>query len=136
MDIFYRHLEPGGILIMPFMFLRREGTPLETEWVQDGEKVRPEDGVVFQRWSRAKYDLEKQLEHTETRFETIVEGEIFSSEYHTRSPATRWYTQDQAGDLYMQAGFIDLKMYSEFSRDPAQIEDRIFCVVGLKPDMK
>lgn len=136
MDSFFRHIEPGGILNMPFMFLREEGTPLEADWLQDGEKERPEDGVLIQRWSRAKYDLEKQLEHTETRFERIVDGEIIFSESHTRSPATRWYTQDQAGDLYLQAGFTDLKMYSEFSRDPAQAEDRIFCVVGSKPDLK
>jgi len=136
MDSFYRHLEPGGILIIPFMFLWREGAPLKTDWVQDGEKERPEDGVLIRRWSRANYDLEKQLEHTETRFEMIVEGEIVSSEYHTRSPATCWYTQDQARDLYLQAGFTDLKKYSEFSRDPAQAEDRIFCVLGSKPDMK
>ena len=132
----FRHLNPGGILILPFMYLRQEGTPLDTGWVQDGEKERREVGVVIRRWSRAKYDLEKQLEHTETRFETIVEGEIISSEYHSRSPATRWYTQEQARDLYLQAGFTDLQMYSEFSRDPPQAEDRIFCVVGTKPDMK
>ena len=135
MGNFFRHLKPGGLLIMPFMHLRQEGTPLDTGWVQDGEKERREDGIVIRRWSRVKYDLEKQLEHTETRFETIVDGEIFSSEYHTRSPATRWYTQDQAGNLYLQAGFTDLKICSEFSLDPAQAEDRIFCVVGSKPEI-
>lgn len=135
MGNFFRHLDPGGLLIMPFMFLYQEGTALETDWVQDGERERPEDGVVIRRWSRAKYDLEKQLEHTETRFERIAAGEITSSEYHSRSPATRWYTQVQARDLYLQAGFTGLKMYSEFSRDPAKVEDRIFSVVGLKPEI-
>jgi hypothetical protein len=130
---FFKHLESGGLLIMPFMFLWREGTPTETDWMQDGEKVQPEEGTVIRRWSRARYDPEKQLEHTETRFEKILEGDIIHSEYHSRSPATRWYTQNQARELYLQAGFKELQFFSEFSREPAQPGDRIFCVVGSKP---
>ncbi len=133
MENFFRHLVPGGLLIMPFMFLWQEGAPLDTGWVKDGEKKHPQDGFVIQRWSRAWYNLEKQLEHTGTRFEAFEGGEIVCSEYHNRSPATRWYTQHQALDLYLQSGFTDLKVYSGFSRDPAHAEDRIFSVAGVKP---
>ena len=87
---------------------------------------------MIRRWSRSKYDLKNHLEHTETRFETIIDGEISASEYHSRSPATRWYTQSQARDLYHQAGFIDLQMFSKFSQEPARAEDVIFTVVGVK----
>ena len=135
MDNFYQHLEPGGLLIMPFMFLWQKGAPQETDWVQDGEKARSADGALIRRWSRANYDLENQLEHTETRFETILEGEIIASEYHTRSPATRWYTQSQARDLYQQAGFTGLQVYSEFSREPVKDKDTIFSMVGIKPEI-
>jgi hypothetical protein len=134
MEKFFQHLEPGGFLIMPFMSLWQEGDPLDTGWVQDGEREHPEEGTVIRRWSRARYDLEAQLEHTETRFEKSIAGEITCSEYHSRSPATRWYTQHQACEIYLQAGFTSLKMFSEFSRQPAQDDDRIFCVVGSKPD--
>jgi ubiquinone/menaquinone biosynthesis C-methylase UbiE len=133
MDNFFRHLEPGGLLIMPFMSIWEQGSTLETDWTQDGEMELPAEGLLLRRWSRARYDLEQHLEHTETRFEKIVEGDIITSEYHSRSPATRWYTQEQARQLYLQAGFTDLRFYSEFSREPAQPDDRIFCVVGLKP---
>ena len=94
MSRFHAHLELGGILIMPFMLIWQEGTPLQTDWVKDGEKERPEDGAVIRRWSRARYDVERQLEHTETRYEVSLDGEIVSSEYHSRSPATRWYSAD------------------------------------------
>ena len=129
---FFEHLEPGGILIMPFMLIWQEGTPLQTEWVQDGEVERPEDGALIRRWSRLRYDLDNQLELTETRYEVSLDGEVISSEYHSRSPATCWYTQNQARDLYHQAGFEDLRMYSEFSREPAMEEDTIFSLVGVK----
>ena len=136
MGNFFRHLDPGGILIMPFMLLWWEGTPLDTGWVQDGEKEGPEEGVVNRRWSRAWYELENQLEHTETRFERIEGGVITRTEYHSRSPATRWYTQQQAGELYLAAGFADLQFFSEFSPEPARFDDQIFSVVGGKPEIK
>lgn len=115
MSRFYKHLENGGILVMPFMLIWQEGNPLQTEWMLDGEMVRPEDGALIRRWSRARYDLEKQLEHTERRYEVSLDGEIISSEYHSRSPATCWYTQSQARELYQQSRFTDLAVYSEFS---------------------
>jgi hypothetical protein len=133
MNRFCQHLESGGLLIMPFMLIWHQGTPLETDWVQDAEKERPEDGVVIRRWSRARYDVKNQLEHTETRFEASSEGKIIASEYHNRSPATRWYSQSQASDLYNQAGFTDLRVFSEFSHEPASDVDTIFSVVGKKP---
>jgi ubiquinone/menaquinone biosynthesis C-methylase UbiE len=133
MGRFYQHLEPGGFLIMPFMLIWKKGTPQQTDWEQDGEEERPEDGAVVRRWSRARYDAKNQLEHTETRFEVSREGEIIASEYHARSPATRWYSQTQARDLYHQAGFTDLRMYRGFSHEPATEEDAIFSVVGMKP---
>lgn len=133
MSRFYKHLESGGALIMPFMFIWQEGAPLQTKWVPDGEVERPEDGALIRRWSRATYDISKQLEHTETRYEVSLDGEVISSEYHSRSPATCWYTQNQARELYHQAGFMDLEVYSEFSREPAQDDDTIFSMVGHKP---
>jgi ubiquinone/menaquinone biosynthesis C-methylase UbiE len=133
MNRFYQHLESGGLLIMPFMLIWHQGTPLETDWVQDAEKERPEDGFVIRRWSRARYDVKNQLEHTETRFEASSEGKIIASESHNRSPATRWYSQSQASDLYNQAGFTDLRVFSEFSHEPASDVDTIFSVVGKKP---
>jgi SAM-dependent methyltransferase len=132
MSRFCQHLESGGILIMPFTLIWQEGTPLQTDWEQDGEKVRPEDGALIRRWSRARYDLDNQLEHTESRYEVSLDRELISSEYHSRSPATRWYSQSQAVDLYHQAGFSNLMMFSGFSRKPAKEDDSLFSVIGVR----
>ena len=127
------HLVSGGVLIMPFMILWQPGDAQQTDWEQVAQKERPEDGAVVRRWSRARYDVKNQLEHTEDRYEISLEGEVIASEYHTRSPATRWYTQSQSVDLYQGAGFSNIRIFSEFSREPASHEDTIFSIVGTKP---
>jgi SAM-dependent methyltransferase len=133
MERFFAHLQPGGVLIMPFMILWHEGMPEQIDWQLIGEKIRPEDGAVARRWYRGRFDLENQLEHTEDRYEISLNDEIVASEHHQRSPATRWYTQAQAKRLYQDAGFTDIQMFSEFTFEPAQENDTIFCVVGKKP---
>jgi ubiquinone/menaquinone biosynthesis C-methylase UbiE len=129
----YDHLQPGGALVMPFMILWKAGEPMETEWSQTGEKVRAEDGAVVRRWSRARYEPDARLEHTEDRYEIRRDGAILAREDHVRSPATRWYTQDEAFRLYQEAGFRELKAYREFHLEPAQPEDMIFTLLGVRP---
>lgn len=133
MERFSAHLESGGILIMPFMLLWREGDPEQTDWEQVAEVERPDDGAVVRKWSRARYDVSSQLEHTEDKYEIFLQGEVIASEYHSRSPATRWYTQRQAIELYQEANLRDIHLYREFSREPASPEDAIFSLVGIKP---
>jgi SAM-dependent methyltransferase len=133
MERFYEHLRPGGVLVMPFMILWREGDPIQTEWEITGEEVRPEDGALARRWSRARYDVENQLEYTEDRYEVILDGQVITSERHRRSPATRWYTQFQAIDLFEGVGLTRLRVFSGFSRQPASDQDKIFSVVGTRP---
>lgn len=132
MACFYDHLLAGGFLVMPFILIWQDGDPLQTDWVQDGEIERPADGVWIHRWSRARYDLKNQLEHTETRYEVFRDGQLITSEYHVRSPATRWYSQAQALDLYRAAGFVELQVFSEFSRKPAKADDQTYSVIGMK----
>jgi SAM-dependent methyltransferase len=132
MQRFYQHLERGGALIMPFMLLRQDGEPQQTEWKLSADKRRAEDGAMVRRWSRARYDVEGQLQHTEDRYEITLNGRVIASESHQRSPATRWYTQDQALRLYREAGFTGLKLYSGFTKEPASNEDTLFSVSGVK----
>ena len=89
---FFEYLEPGGALVMSFMILWRPGDPQQTDWKLAVERVRPEDGAVVRRRSRAWYDVERQIEHSEDRYEVLVNGVLVASEHHRRSPATRWYT--------------------------------------------
>ncbi len=126
---FYNHLEPGGALVMPFMVIWQEGEPLDTGW-SSREKVRPEDGALIRRWSRAVFEPDRQLEHTQDRYEVIQEGEVIQTEEHQRSPATRWYTQEQAVRLYEEAGFTNIRLYRKFTREPASPQDTLFSVLG------
>lgn len=126
----YSHLEPGGALVMPFMLLWHAGQPLEEESVL--EVTRPSDGATVRRISRSRYDPQNQLEHTETIFQVLVAGDLVDEERFVRSPATRWYTLDEAVELYREAGFQRNLAYSGFTREPYSDGDELFTLVGIK----
>src|SRR5439155_22451604 len=100
-----------------------------------GEQVRPEDGALVRRRSRSTYDVANQLEHTEDVYEVIREGQVIASEHHSNSPDVRWYRQEQAVNLYRQAGFTDIRLVSGFtrSRQPASEGDSLFSILGTRP---
>jgi ubiquinone/menaquinone biosynthesis C-methylase UbiE len=138
---FLHHLEPRGTLVLPFM-IPWDGPATESivavDWEVVAEQVRPEDGLLIRRWTRATYDLAQQLEHTEDRYEVIREGEIIESEHHSRSPASRWYTPAQAIKLYEDAGFITIRILKEFTQELASpsdpvAKDTVFSVLGQRP---
>lgn len=129
---FFTHLEPGGVLVMPFMIEWQPGKPLDTGWKMTAEKVRPENGAVVRRRSRVLYDPVSQLERTEDVYEVSHGETVVFSEHHQRSPGVRWYTQDQASALYRDAGFADIQVYSGFSFQPAGSDDTLFTVVGAR----
>lgn len=132
MHRFYDHLLPGGFLVMPFMTIWKPGDPLDTDWALSGDKVRP-DGAQVQRWSRAWYTVEQQLEHTEDRYVVSRDGVVIQEELHQQSPATRWYTQAQARALYEAAGFVKLELRGYFRQTPATAGDEIFIIIGQRP---
>lgn len=129
---FYAHLEPDGVLAMPFMILWRDGDPIEHDWKVMAERVRPEDGAVVRRQSRVRYDVANRLEHTEDIFEVVLNGTVAAREHYRQSPATRWYTRDEAESLFRQAGFEEISVYAEFTFEPAPAEMPLFTVVGRK----
>jgi SAM-dependent methyltransferase len=133
---FFEHLEPGGTLVMSLMVLwsgSAEEDIVREDWSVVSEATRPEDGALVRRWARSTYDLRQQLEHTEDRYELLKDGEIVSSEEHSRSPATRWYTQQQAVALFKQAGFTGVRLYKEFTHEPASPGDTLFTIQGIRP---
>jgi hypothetical protein len=141
MQRFWRHLEPQGTLVMPFM-IPWDGQTTESivamDWEVIAEQVRPEDARLIRRWARATYDLAQQLEHTEDRYEAIREGQIIETEHHSRSPASRWYTPAQAIKLYAGAGFITIRILKEFTQEVASpsdpvAKDTVFSVLGQRP---
>jgi ubiquinone/menaquinone biosynthesis C-methylase UbiE len=131
---FFQHLAPGGTLVMAFLsyHMADEQRPIVTEeWQQ--EVTRPGDGAIVRRWSRSTIDRVKQLEHTEDRYDVIVNGEVVASESLSRSPATRIYTQEQVVKVVEGAGFTNVHVCSGFTRQPATATDAVFTVLGTKP---
>lgn len=117
------HLEPGGVLVMPFMTL--EG---DESWTT--EAVRP-DGAVVRRTARSHYDPVTQLEDTDDLYEVIVGGEVVAAERHVQKPATRSYTLDQARALYLQGGLELERVVDEFSDRPFE-GGSVFTIIGLR----
>jgi ubiquinone/menaquinone biosynthesis C-methylase UbiE len=134
MSRFYQHLLPGGTLAMPFMLIGfdQNGKPIpEEEFTR--QKVRPSDKAVVHHWSRSTYDHAAQLEHTQDRYQIILDGHVIQSESHSRSPATRWYTQEQAQNLYRQAGFTDIELFDQFKFERATPHSSVFCILAKRP---
>ncbi|HLO18256.1 MAG TPA: class I SAM-dependent methyltransferase [Anaerolineales bacterium] len=131
MNRFFENLLRGGVLVMPFMTLWKQGDPLESDFSR--EATRPEDEATIRRWQYSRFDPETGLEHTIDRYEIIQKGQVIASEEHNQSPATRSYTQPQAIELYEQAGFKGIQVFHEFTFEPVKPEDTVFCVLGLKP---
>lgn len=127
---FYEHLLPGGTLGMPFMTLWKAGDPLESEWTREAVRA---DGALVRRDSWSRYDPQSELEETRETYSVIQDGQVIASETHVQSPATRSYTQGQALALYQAAGFRDIRVFHEFTFEPARPEDTLFCVLGTRP---
>jgi ubiquinone/menaquinone biosynthesis C-methylase UbiE len=127
----YVHLLPGGVMIASMMTLWKDGEPLESQ----GERtaVREEDGVKFRQVARSRFDPMSECEHTEDLYQKIIGEKVVAEEVHQRSPATRSYTQSQIKEVFEQAGFQNLQLFSEFTFETVRPEDRLFVIVGQKP---
>jgi ubiquinone/menaquinone biosynthesis C-methylase UbiE len=136
MTRFYGHLEPGGTLAMSFfVILWSDGEVLERDWKLLAEATRPEDGAVVRKWSSFRYEVKEQLQHTQDRYEVSLDGEVIASEQHSRSPAVRFYRQDQIRELYKAAGFTNIHILKDEDSDwqPATAEDPPAMVLGKRP---
>lgn len=124
------HLEPGGVVLASIMTLWRQGQPAEEAWE---ESATTEDGVMYRRVAVTRVDPIERVEHTEDRYEKIVDGIVVRSEVHQRSPATRSYTQDQAVQLFERAGFADVRVLKGFADTAAERSDVLFVIEARRP---
>jgi len=131
---FYRHLQPGGRLVLP-LFLPFEGdvgqeAAPEGEWRLRRESAA-ENGGTMCCWEIASYDFEAQVKHSRLRFEVANDaGDVVDSE--ERSLGIRWYTQDQMAVRLTTAGFQDVAALSGHSREPANPDDASFTLVARR----
>ncbi len=95
--------------------------------------MRPEDGALIRRWSRSTEDPPGQIQHTEDRFQVIVDGQVVAEEHHQRSPALRWYTVEAVRSLLEGAGFEDVKATGGFTNHPVFSANRAFVVRAKRP---
>jgi SAM-dependent methyltransferase len=127
---FYKHLNSGGMLAMSLRVM--DPNPVEVDWEIDAEVTRPSDGALVRRWFRCKYDVENRLQHTEDRYEIIIDGDIIHSETYVSSPYLTWYPCSEAKQFLKQAGFVDVYAHSDFKFEPATNDDTSYIVLGKK----
>ncbi|HLO14328.1 MAG TPA: hypothetical protein VK206_05840, partial [Anaerolineales bacterium] len=130
---FCSYLQSGGAVVGSFSFEWLKGEPLDTGWELTFEKPRPEDGAIVRSWLREWHEPENQLWHAEQRFEVELNDKIIQTEQQRRSPEGRWYSQAQARQLFHDSGFANIQLFHEFTHEPAVENDRLFCVLGVKP---
>jgi ubiquinone/menaquinone biosynthesis C-methylase UbiE len=137
MERFYAHLEPGGKLAISFMLAyegeSQEGGTRTSEWQLAGEEGRPANGTSVRRWTRSTIDFDQKLEHTEDRYEILKDGKVVEVEEYSRSPATRWYTQEESAELFYRTGFEKVQLFHEFSQKPVAPDSRVWVVTGKRP---
>jgi SAM-dependent methyltransferase len=134
---FREHLAPGGVLVLSFQATLWSGdlTPPHLEWTQwekEAEQTRCEDSAIIRRWSRERFDHERQLADEENRYEVLRDGAIVETEFHQHSPWVRWYSLAQALEIVEQAGFADVRATTGYSFDPAPPGDLRFKVFGSR----
>ena len=120
-----------GVALLYAFLVWSLGDPLDSGWMPNGEVTRT-DGAVVRRWSRSIFDPAEGCESTWDRYEVLRDGKIIQSEEHSRSNATRSYSQEQALALFREAGFGPIEVFSEFSRTPAAPSDGLFTIVGIR----
>jgi SAM-dependent methyltransferase len=135
---FHEQLEPGGVLAMSYSSKLWPGrrTPPQmqwSDWFNMAEAPRAEDAAVIRRWIRARFDHDQQLEHEENRYQLLRDGVVVEEELHQRSPAVRWYSQEQALAGFEQAGFTQIAITAADSFDPASAGDPLFKITGVRP---
>lgn len=123
MQRFHDHLEPGGTLVMPWIDLAQDYPGGAA--VENTREVALPDGSVIRVASSGWYDPATGLEHTDERYERLIEGKVVEQERIVRSPATRQYDREAIGSLHEAAGFRDLAWLSGFTRSVALPDDRV-----------
>jgi SAM-dependent methyltransferase len=128
---FHDHLEPGGSLVMPWIDIAQDYAG-GTEDRATKEASLP-DGSVIRLKYHGWFDPATGLEHTDERFEWLVDGVVVEQERILRSPATRQYERDEIGSLHAEVGFAEPRWLSGFTRTAAAPGDRIVTTLARRP---
>jgi SAM-dependent methyltransferase len=129
---FYDYLLPGGLLVMTIWHINSDREAGWSDWwlVLDADGYK--DGQRIKQWERSMYDSAAQLRHSENRYEIWENGRIVYEEKHRRSPELRNYSLGVLTTMVEKAGFTKVHAVSEFSHKPADEDDAMFCILGMK----
>lgn len=130
---FYTHLHTNGHLLIP-LFIPTEkdvltSAPKHNQWRLRREGLR-EDGATVKCWEKADFDLKRQEENAEYRYEVIKDGKIIDQEKEQLK--IRWHTQDQFTSLLKKIGFRTIQCVRGYSHHPAQPSDDEFTFIATK----
>jgi SAM-dependent methyltransferase len=129
---FHDHLVSEGTLVMPWIDIAQD---YPGGSVDEGTKEATlPDGSVIRLTYRGWFDPERRLEHTDDRYERLVDGRVVEEERNLRSPATRQYERETIQSLHEAAGFADLEWLSGFTRTAALPGDRVVTTLARRPD--
>jgi ubiquinone/menaquinone biosynthesis C-methylase UbiE len=133
LDGFFRHLLPGGTLVLSIWHSKRKGKAEWGDWWLVHEREGYEGNKGIKRWERSMHDPSTQIRHSENRYELLENGKIVYTELHRRSPELRNYSLSQVTSMLEKAGYVEVRAVSEYTNDPATDEDGTFCLFGVRP---
>jgi len=126
MRCFHDHLQPGGTLVMPFIAMTAAHDRSFTA------EAPLDDGMTVRRTGREVFDPATGLESTDDLYEVLRDGVEVRSERHVRKLATRAWREADVASLYEESGFVDIRWYANFTRQPHQAGDAVFTVLARR----
>ena len=132
MDRFFRHLRPGGTLIMPWIDIAVDyGSQVEERF----ERVTTlENGSVLRRRFHGRFDAAAGVEHTVDDYDLVRDGVVVERQTIRSSPATRHYQRSEIARLHEAAGFVDLRWFGGFTMNPPVPTDRVVTTLARRPE--
>ena len=127
---FHDHLEADGTLVMPWIDIVHDYPGGATD--RGAKEATLSDGSIIRLEYRGWFDPWEGLEHTEERFERLVDGNVVEEERIARSPATRQYDQEAIQMLHDEAGLEILHWLSGFTREAAKPGDRVVTTMARR----
>jgi SAM-dependent methyltransferase len=139
-----RHLVPGGALVLD-SYLPYKDADEWKYWTRDGQKVLPEPWPAGSRRATAGGDeLEllgrlyaldplAQVATRQIRARLWHDGEIVREEEHTL--LERLYFRDEVLQMLRTAGFSEVEVFADYTKEPAAADAGILIYVATAPTL-
>jgi len=109
---FYRHLEPGGELLITLAVPWRD-FGVERQWRLRRSGVRPSDGAAILIHEATESDRVEQVQHIWMRHEVFKDGFLVQTQLRTHR--LRWYHRHEFAMMLTSVGFREVTMKSGYT---------------------